>query len=76
MNFFLITLVVFLISTAGWALFIPDTRDSIFSRAISKNVSNMIYGIFIIALLIREPGGFAALWANTKQKLRMWPYPH
>ena len=28
---------------AGLALFIPYTRDSIFSRAISKNVSNMIY---------------------------------
>tara|TARA_B100000287_G_scaffold73104_1_gene64792 strand:+ start:252 stop:1346 length:1095 start_codon:yes stop_codon:yes gene_type:complete len=47
-----------------------------FDTAIVENVSNMIYGIFIIALLIREPGGFAALWANTKQKLRMWPYPH
>ena len=23
-----------------------------------------------------EIGGFAALWATTKQKLRMWPYPH
>ena len=39
-------------------------------------VGNMVYGVFIIALLIREPGGFAALWATTKQKLRMWPYPH
>jgi branched-chain amino acid transport system permease protein len=36
----------------------------------------MVYGVFIIALLIREPGGFAALWGTTKQKLRMWPYPH
>ena len=42
-KFLRLILVVFLISTAGWALFIPDTRDSIFSRAISENVSNMIY---------------------------------
>ena len=34
---------MFLISTAVWALFIPDTRDSIFSRAVSENVSNIIY---------------------------------
>tara|TARA_Y100001935_G_C17233470_1_gene471676 strand:+ start:67 stop:1161 length:1095 start_codon:yes stop_codon:yes gene_type:complete len=47
-----------------------------FNTAVVENVSNMVYGIFIIALLIREPGGFAALWATTKQKLRMWPYPH
>ncbi len=47
-----------------------------FDTAVVENVSNMIYGVFIIALLIREPGGFAALWENTKQKLRMWPYPH
>ena len=47
-----------------------------FNTAVVENVSNMVYGIFIIALLIREPGGFAALWGTTKQKLRMWPYPH
>ena len=47
-----------------------------FNTAVVENVSNMVYGVFIIALLIREPGGFAALWATTKQKLRMWPYPH
>ncbi|MDA7842178.1 branched-chain amino acid ABC transporter permease [Gammaproteobacteria bacterium] len=47
-----------------------------FNTAVVENVSNMVYGVFIIALLIREPGGFAALWGTTKQKLRMWPYPH
>jgi branched-chain amino acid transport system permease protein len=47
-----------------------------FNTAVVENVSNMVYGIFIIALLIREPGGFAALWATAKQKIRMWPYPH
>ena len=42
-KFLRLFIVVFLISTAVWALFIPDTRDSIFSRAVSENVSNIIY---------------------------------
>ncbi len=46
------------------------------NTAVVENVSNMVYGIFIIGLLIREPGGLAALWATTKQKLRVWPFPH
>ena len=47
-----------------------------FDSAAVENVSNMAYGIFIIALLIREPGGFGALWGNYKQKLKTWPFPH
>ena len=42
-KFLRLFIVVFLISTAVWVLFIPDTRDSIFSRAVSENVSNIIY---------------------------------
>ena len=47
-----------------------------FDTAVVQNVAKIVYGILIIALLIREPGGLAALWATTKQKLRTWPFPH
>jgi branched-chain amino acid transport system permease protein len=26
--------------------------------------------------LIVEPKGFARLWQITKEKLRLWPFPH
>ena len=47
-----------------------------FDTAVVQNMAKIIYGILIIALLIREPGGLAALWLTTKQKLRTWPFPH
>jgi branched-chain amino acid transport system permease protein len=36
----------------------------------------IITGALICALLILEPLGFARLWAVTKEKLRLWPYPY
>jgi branched-chain amino acid transport system permease protein len=36
----------------------------------------VITGSLICALLILEPLGFARLWAVTKEKLRLWPYPY
>ena len=30
----------------------------------------------IIFLLIVEPHGLAQLWRLTKEKLRLWPFPH
>lgn len=47
-----------------------------FDTAVVQNVAKILYGILIITLLIREPGGLAALWMTTKQKLRTWPFPH
>ncbi|MXX98747.1 MAG: branched-chain amino acid ABC transporter permease, partial [Gammaproteobacteria bacterium] len=47
-----------------------------FNSAFIENLSIVIIGIVIIILLIREPGGFAALWARNKEKLRTWPFPH
>ncbi len=47
-----------------------------FDTAVVDNVAKILYGILIIALLIREPGGLAALWLTAKQKLRTWPFPH
>jgi len=36
----------------------------------------VIVGGLIILFLILEPHGLAQLWRVTKQKLRLWPFPH
>ena len=43
--------------------------------AFVENFGKVVTGIVIIVLLIKEPGGFAALWARYKDKLRSWPFP-
>ncbi len=47
-----------------------------FDSAFVENLSKMLVGIIIILLLIKEPGGFAALWQKYKGKLTNWPFPH
>jgi branched-chain amino acid transport system permease protein len=63
----------------GWPIFVTRTGDLIFGggtldTAFVENNSKIVVGTIIIVLLIREPGGFAALWGTTKQKLRVWPF--
>ncbi len=36
----------------------------------------VIVGALIIMFLILEPHGLAQLWRLTKEKLRLWPFPH
>ena len=36
----------------------------------------VIVGGLIIMFLIMEPHGLAQLWRVTKEKLRLWPFPH
>lgn len=36
----------------------------------------MIVGGLIVVFLILEPHGLAQLWRLTKEKLRLWPFPH
>lgn len=36
----------------------------------------VIVGLLIIVFLIAEPHGIAQLWRVTKEKLRLWPFPH
>lgn len=36
----------------------------------------MIFGGLIVWFLIVEPHGLAKLWSTSKQKLRLWPFPH
>ncbi|MEM8843912.1 MAG: branched-chain amino acid ABC transporter permease [Pseudomonadota bacterium] len=63
----------------GWPILITRLGDAIFGggtldTAFVENNSKIVVGTIIIVLLIREPGGFAALWNTTKQKLRAWPF--
>jgi branched-chain amino acid transport system permease protein len=44
--------------------------------ALQKQVELMVFGGLIIFFLIVEPHGLARLWQITKEKLRLWPFPH
>jgi len=44
--------------------------------AIQKEIELMVFGALIIFFLIVEPQGLARLWQITKEKLRLWPFPH
>ena len=46
------------------------------SHAAVSNLELMIFGGLIIFFLIVEPNGLARLWQITKEKLRLWPFPH
>ncbi len=43
---------------------------------LAAHVELMIVGALIIVFLIAEPHGLAQLWRVTKEKLRLWPFPH
>lgn len=45
------------------------------SESIS-HIQTMLFGAMIIFFLIVEPHGLARLWQITKEKLRLWPFPH
>jgi branched-chain amino acid transport system permease protein len=46
------------------------------SHAAVSNIELIIFGALIIFFLIVEPYGLARLWQITKEKLRLWPFPH
>jgi len=46
------------------------------SHALVSNLELIIFGALIIFFLIVEPYGLARLWQITKEKLRLWPFPH
>jgi len=41
-----------------------------------QHVIFIVIGGLIILFLIAEPHGLAQLWRTTKEKLRLWPFPH
>ncbi|MCB1512350.1 MAG: branched-chain amino acid ABC transporter permease, partial [Hyphomicrobiaceae bacterium] len=42
----------------------------------AEHIKLVLLGTLIIFFLIVEPHGFARLWQITKEKLRLWPFPH
>jgi branched-chain amino acid transport system permease protein len=46
------------------------------SHAVVSNLEFIVFGGLIIFFLIVEPNGLARLWQITKEKLRLWPFPH
>jgi branched-chain amino acid transport system permease protein len=46
------------------------------SYAVLSNLEQVVFGGLIIFFLIVEPQGLARLWQITKEKLRLWPFPH
>ena len=52
------------VDTLGWA------------TDIVAHFQLVIVGGLIILFLVLEPHGLAQLWRVTKQKLRLWPFPH
>jgi branched-chain amino acid transport system permease protein len=70
---FITLLPIFLNVAFSWA---SHTFDLDISHAIVSNIELMIFGGLIIFFLIVEPHGLARLWQITKEKLRLWPFPH
>ncbi len=44
--------------------------------ALVAHLNLVIVGALIMFFLIVEPHGLAQLWRLTKEKLRLWPFPH
>ena len=42
----------------------------------AKHFEFMFFGGLIIFFLIVEPHGIARIWQITKEKMRIWPFPH
>jgi branched-chain amino acid transport system permease protein len=72
---------------AAFITLVPILLDVVLTRAshafnlnIESGVSSMaqllVFGGLIIFFLIVEPHGLARLWQITKEKLRLWPFPH
>src|SRR5712692_2101816 len=44
--------------------------------ALQKQLELLVFGGLILFFLIVEPRGLARLWQISKEKLRLWPFPH
>ncbi|MGD1924316.1 MAG: branched-chain amino acid ABC transporter permease [Paracoccaceae bacterium] len=47
-----------------------------YNATLMENISLVAIGVMIVIILIKEPHGLARLWQISKQKLRLWPFPH
>lgn len=44
--------------------------------ALATNIELLMIGALIMIFLVLEPHGLAQIWRITKEKLRLWPFPH
>ncbi|MGH8799973.1 MAG: branched-chain amino acid ABC transporter permease, partial [Casimicrobiaceae bacterium] len=56
--------------------FLQNTLHLAVPASVASNVELMVFGGLIIVFLIVEPHGLARIWQITKEKLRLWPFPH
>jgi branched-chain amino acid transport system permease protein len=67
---------------AAFMVLMPVLMKNIFVGALgwptdlAAHLEFMVIGGLIIVFLILEPHGLAQLWRITKEKLRLWPFPH
>jgi branched-chain amino acid transport system permease protein len=64
---------IFVNVATGW---VSHALGVEFSHAVVSNLEQMVFGGLIVFFLIVEPNGLARLWQITKEKLRLWPFPH
>lgn len=70
---FIVVLPIFLSQFLPWLFGLVGLS---ISTAGVAHAELMIFGALIVWFLIVEPHGLAKLWSTTKQKLRIWPFPH
>jgi branched-chain amino acid transport system permease protein len=67
---------------AGFMVLLPILLKNVmvgrlgWATDLAAHVEIMLLGTLIMGFLIVEPHGLARLWALTKEKLRLWPFPH
>jgi branched-chain amino acid transport system permease protein len=67
---------------AAFMVLLPIFMRSIFIEGFgmtavhAQHAQITLLGFLIIAFLVLEPHGLARLWQITKEKLRLWPFPH
>jgi branched-chain amino acid transport system permease protein len=66
---------------AAFIVILPIVLDNLtvamgFDTALASHLTFMVFGALIIFFLIVEPHGLARLWSVSKEKLRLWPFPH
>jgi len=68
------TAVAFRGNKQRFEVFVLESGHGLPSRCNDEEL--MVFGGLIIFFLIVEPRGLARLWQITKEKLRLWPFPH
>jgi branched-chain amino acid transport system permease protein len=69
-------IVIVPIALSIFVSFLQNTVHLRVPSSVGSNLQLMVFGGLIIFFLIVEPFGLARIWQITKEKLRLWPFPH